>query len=393
MKTPKGLRPHIGIFGRRNAGKSSIINALTNQNLSIVSRHPGTTTDPVEKAFELLPFGPVVFIDTAGIDDVGELGEKRVEKTLSVLARCDVAIFVSEEDTFSHFQRFKELVDGFDVPVILVRNKIDESPPEVKKEGVIYCSAKSKEGVDILRERLISLLEKNSDQWEMSITSGLIPPGGYAILVVPIDKEAPAGRLIMPQVQTIRDILDGDGFCLVVKERELKFAMELLKEPPSIVITDSQAFLKVAADVPEDIPMTSFSILFSNFKGDIVKFARGTFQIDNLRDGDKVLIVEACSHHPIGDDIGRVKIPRLLRQYTGKKLEFKFHKGKDFPEGKFSLIIHCGGCMYNRKTILNRIRMAEKRGIPITNYGMTIAYTLGIFERAIKPFGIEELIY
>ena len=390
MKTPKGLRPHIGIFGRRNVGKSSLINALTGQNLSIVSDKAGTTTDPVEKAFELLPFGPVVFIDTAGTDDIGELGKKRIEKTFQTLKRCDVAIVVSDEDFFDEGLLLE--IKKYEIPTILVRNKIDTNPPKKREKNVLYVSVKEGVGIEELRRKLIGLLENVKDEWEMSITAGLIPPGGYAILVVPIDKEAPRGRLIMPQVQTIRDILDNDGFCLVVKERELGYALLLLKEKPSIVITDSQAFLKVSGDVPEDIPMTSFSILFSNFKGDIVKFARGVKAIDRLKDGDTVLISEACSHHPIGDDIGKVKIPRLLRQYTGKKLNFKFHKGKDFPEGDYSLIIHCGGCMYNRRTILNRIKMAEERGIPITNYGMTIAYTLGIFERAIKPFGIGELV-
>ncbi len=390
MKTPKGLRPHIGIFGKRNAGKSSLINILTGQNLSIVSEKPGTTTDPVEKAFELLPFGPVVFIDTAGLDDTGALGAKRVKKSLSTLKRCDVAILVSDTDFFD--ETVIEEIEKFDIPLIFVRNKIDINQPEIRKDGIIYTSVKNGKGIDDLRAKLINILEEIKNEWEMSITAGLIPPGGYAILVIPIDKEAPRGRLIMPQVQTIRDILDNDGFCIVVKERELGHALKLLKEKPSIVITDSQAFLKVAGDVPEEIPMTSFSILFSNFKGDILEFAKGVKKIDELKDGDTILIAEACSHHPIGDDIGRIKIPRLLRQYTGKKLIFKFHKGKDFPEEDFALIIHCGGCMYNRRAILNRIKISRKRNIPITNYGMTIAYTLGIFERAIKPFKIEELI-
>jgi len=388
QKTPKSIRPHIGLFGRRNSGKSSLINSLTNQNLSIISDTPGTTTDPVEKAMELLPFGPVVFIDTAGLDDSGQLGEMRVEKTKKVLDKTDIALVVVDGELTKEDKDIISLIEMKEINYLIVFNKCDfYNYSDSKNRDKLFVSAKAKTGIEELKEKLIQLLETIKQETTMSITSGLIKSGGYAILVVPIDKEAPAGRLILPQVQTIRDILDNDGFCLVVKERELFHTLSLLKSEPDIVITDSQAFLKVSADVPEHIPMTSFSILFANLKGDLELLAKGAEKIDSLENGDTVLIAEACTHHAVGDDIGTVKIPRLLRQYTGKKLNFIFSKGKDWYEKEnVSLVIHCGGCMLNRKAMLSRIKASGQKEIPMTNYGMTIAFTLGIFQRALKPF-------
>jgi len=394
MKTPKSNRPHIGIFGRRNAGKSSLINAITNQELSIVSDTPGTTTDPVEKAMELLPFGPVVFIDTAGLDDVGELGRLRTGRSLQVLERTDLALVVVDGEVASAdldlINRLKEV----DVPLVVVFNKADvvqyADNPKAAGETGFPVSARTGQGIRELKEEMIRILEKLSDEMNMSLTGDLVPPGGLAVLVVPIDKEAPAGRLILPQVQTIRDLLDNDAFCMVVKDRELYHALETLGRKPDIVITDSQAFLKVGADVPDDVPMTSFSILFARQKGDLSLLAEGARAIDRLKDGDKVLIAEACTHHAVGDDIGTVKIPRQLRQYTGRKLEFVFAKGKnaDLP-ADIALMIHCGACMLNRRAMLSRLRTLSGQAIPVTNYGMALAFTMGIFERALKPFNLS----
>lgn len=387
-KSPKSIRPHLGLFGKRNSGKSSLINALTNQKLSIVSETPGTTTDPVEKAMELLPFGPVVFIDTAGLDDLGELGELRKEKSIKVLDKTDLALVVVDKEITEEDEEVIRIIEQREIPYLVVFNKSDlHSYSIFENENHLPVSSVTLDGVEELKEKLIEILEKTKHETSMSITSGLIKPGGFAVLVVPIDKEAPAGRLILPQVQTIRDILDNDGFCLVVKERELYHTLNLLKKEPDIVITDSQAFLKVSADVPEHIPMTSFSILFANLKGDLKLLSEGAKAIDSLKDGDNVMIAEACTHHAVGDDIGTVKIPRLLRQYTGKKLNFIFSKGRDwYDKENISLIIHCGGCMLNRKAMLSRIKSSDKLAIPITNYGMTIAFTVGIFDRALKPF-------
>ncbi len=389
MATPSSLKPHIAVFGKRNAGKSSLINALTGQNIAIVSDVAGTTADPVFKSLELLPFGPVIFIDTAGIDDRGTLGEKRVKKTYEILDRTDLAILVvvgqlSEEDG--------KLIKEFEkrnIDYLIVFNKTDIYP--VKDGGNIKVSALTGQGIDELKRKIIEKLEKGKRYFNPSLVSDLVKPGGFAVLVIPIDQEAPAGRLILPQVRTIREILDNDAFCIAVKERELFHALSLLKREPDIVITDSQAFLKVAADVPEHIPMTSFSIIFARAIGDLNLFLEGAKKIEELENGDKVLIMEACSHHAIGDDIGTVKIPRLLRQYTGKKLEFVHYKGKgsDYPLDDIKLIIHCGGCMLNRRAMQTRLEHFSEKGMKITNYGMTIAYTLGILPRALKPFGIE----
>lgn len=399
QNTPKGLRLQIGIFGKRNAGKSSILNALTRQYVSIVSETAGTTTDPVEKPMELLPLGPVLFIDTAGIDDSGALGDLRVEKTRKVFDRADMAIIVSEASQWSEFEELliKEL-QSRKIAIIVAFNKSDitsPSPELLKKladagSKTIQTAAKFDKGINELKDLIIKAAPEEFIS-NHTIIGDLMPPGELAVLVVPIDLEAPKGRLILPQVQTIRDALDNDSYCMVVKERELKDALDRLKRPPALVITDSQAFLKVAADVPENVKLTSFSILFARFKGDLSTFVEGVTAIDKLKSGDKVLIAEACSHHPIGEDIGRVKIPRWLTQYVGGKLDFHHFQGEDFPENltDYKLIIHCGACTFNKRLMLSRINQCRALGVPLTNYGLTIAYSLGIIEKALSPFPAE----
>lgn len=401
--SPKGFRLHIGLFGRRNVGKSSLLNALTRQQVSIVSDVAGTTTDPVEKPMELLPIGPVLFIDTAGIDDAGALGEMRVQATRQVFDRTDLGVIVTEAGAWGEFEEaiLKELGDR-KIPAIVVFNKIDITVPDdalaARLKGMdITCvetSASLGRGLLDLREAFV----RNAPEEFINapaIVGDLIPAGELAILVVPIDKEAPKGRLILPQVQTIRDILDNDAYCMVVKERELRDALERLKRPPALVVTDSQAFLKVGGDTPDHVPMTSFSILFARFKGDLVEFVRGAMAIDNLRSGDRILMCEACSHHPIGEDIGRVKLPRWLRQYVGGTLEFTHIQGHDFPAdlSPYRLVVHCGACMWNRREVLSRLLACQQAGVPVTNYGLAIAFSLGIFERALRPFPAALELY
>ncbi|MGD0887767.1 MAG: [FeFe] hydrogenase H-cluster maturation GTPase HydF [Acidobacteriaceae bacterium] len=397
--TPKGLRLHIGFFGRRNVGKSSLLNAITRQHVSIVSDVAGTTTDPVEKPMELLPLGPVLFIDTAGIDEeggAGELGALRVEKTRQALERTEIAVLVAEAGVWGEFE--DGLLADFatrQTPTVVVFNKTDAAAADAvlverlraSKLRVVLASAIAGLGLPELREALLDLAPADFID-SPAIVGDLVGPGELAVLVVPIDKEAPKGRLILPQVQSIRDLLDSDALCMVVKERELRTALERLKTPPKLVVTDSQAFLKVAADTPEEIPLTSFSILMARFKGDLTAQVEGTLAIERLRSGDRVLIAEACTHHPIGEDIGRVKIPRWLTQYTGVKLEFETVQGRDFPEdlSSYKLVVHCGACMWNRRQMLSRILQCRHAGVAITNYGLTIAYSLGIFARALEPF-------
>jgi [FeFe] hydrogenase H-cluster maturation GTPase HydF len=394
--TPKGFRLHIGIFGRRNVGKSSLLNAMTRQNVSIVSEVAGTTTDPVEKPMELLPVGPVLFIDTAGIDDVGALGEMRVARTRQVFDRTDVGIVVVGAGDWGEFEEgILAQLQARKIPAVVVFNKVDLAKPPAKltarlknqKTPVVETVASRGEGVLDLREALIRVAPEDFIN-APAIVGDLVPAGELVVLVVPIDLEAPKGRLILPQVQAIRDILDVDAYCMVVKERELRDALDRLRRPPALVVTDSQGFLKVAGDTPPQIPLTSFSILFARYKGDLCEFVRGALAIDTLRPGDRVLIAEACSHHPIGEDIGRVKIPRWITQYVGGKLDFTSVQGHDFPEdlSPYKLIVHCGACMWNRREMLSRMVRCRKAGVPIANYGLTIAYTLGIFERALSPF-------
>jgi [FeFe] hydrogenase H-cluster maturation GTPase HydF len=394
-QTPRGSRLHIAIFGRRNAGKSSIINALTNQNIAIVSDVPGTTTDPVYKSMEILPIGPVVIIDTAGIDDVGELGTLRIEKAYTVLAKTDLLLLVIDpsKGVESHEVEVIKKAKQNKVSVIGVLNKIDLFPQANPDElsatlniPVISVSAVTHKGIDELKLAMIKLAPK--DWMSSTIIGDLISPGDTIVLVVPIDLAAPKGRLILPQVQTIRDILDHDAMALVVKERELKSAIGNLKNNPRLVVTDSQAFLKVAADTPPDVPMTSFSILFARHKGNLISLVEGAKAVEDLVPGDKVLIAEACTHHRVEDDIGTVKIPRWLRQVVGGPLDFKWVSGHELPPDikDYKLIIHCGACMINRKEMLHRLMMAQQAGVPMVNYGVLIAYVLGILKRALAPF-------
>jgi len=393
--TPKGFRLHIGLFGRRNVGKSSLLNAIVRQQVSIVSEFAGTTTDPVEKPMELLPLGPVVFIDTAGIDDAGALGELRIAKTRKTLNRVDLGVIITDHIWGEYETKLLGELQSRGVPVIAVFNKNDlQKPPvqalkrlEQENIPVIQTAAVNRFGLSDFRQALLDSAPADFIDGP-AIISDIVGPGNLAVLVVPIDKEAPKGRLILPQVQTIRDLLDSDGMCLVVKERELKAALEKLTHPPKLVVTDSQAFLKVASDTPADVPMTGFSILYSRFKGDLVTQTLGAAAIEDLQPGDSVLVAEACSHHPIEEDIGRVKIPRWLTQYVGGKLNFTTVQGQDFPEdlSPYKLVIHCGACMWNRRTMLNRILKCRQAGVPITNYGLVIAYSLGLFERALQPF-------
>lgn len=400
LATPRGMRLHIAFFGRRNVGKSSLLNAITRQEVSIVSDQAGTTTDPVEKPMELLPLGPVLFIDTAGIDDVGALGELRARRTMQVFDRTDLGVIVTEAGEWGEFEdQILEELRQREVPAVAVFNKSDtlDGRPAVPlpvaerlaalEVRSVVVSALRRAGLLDLRQALLESAPEHFIE-NPAILADLVGPDGLAVLVVPVDKEAPRGRLILPQVQSIRDLLDADAMALVVKERELRTALARLKEPPRLVVTDSQAFLKVAADTPREVPLTSFSILFARFKGDLTTQVEGALALEDLRPGDRVLISEACSHHPIADDIGRVKIPRWLNQYVGGKLEFETMQGHDFPEdiARYNLVIHCGACTFNRRAMLSRILRCKQAGVPITNYGLAIAYSLGIFERALEPF-------
>lgn len=435
MKALKQNRLHIGFFGKTNVGKSSLINKITGQEVSIVSDIAGTTTDVVEKSMELLPIGPVTFLDTAGLDDKTELGQKRIERTLKVLDRTDIAVIVCEPDKFDDYEKdlIKEL-EKLGIPYLIIVNKCDTEgrkfggqkdfledkkvgrledrlfnennlrkisqeqkfdnslpsyPPILQssiKPPYLHTSISDPHLISKFKQSLIPLLPDDFVN-PPKIAGDLIPEKSMVILVTPIDKEAPKGRLILPQVQTIRDLLDSNCLVLTVKESELKQALDSLKEPPALVITDSQAFKKVSEIVPENVPLTSFSILFARLKGDLNAFVEGAKAIENLKDGDKVLILESCTHHAIEDDIGRVKIPNLLRKKTGKNLIIENFAGHDFPDiSEYKLIIHCGACMTNRREILSRILKANAQNIPITNYGIVISYCLGILDRAIKPF-------
>lgn len=396
MKTLKSMRLHIGIFGKTNVGKSSLLNRITNQDVSIVSEIAGTTTDVVEKSMELLPIGPVNFLDTAGINDSTALSSERIGKTMKILNRTDIAVVVCDYNGVDDYERaliekFKELK----IPFIILVNKTDIENISDKKlaelnklcENVLITSTYTDDRLVFrFKETLVKLLPDDFVN-SPKIVGDLVPEKSTVILVIPIDKEAPKGRIILPQVQALRDLLDSSCVSLVVQETELKEAIENLKTPPSLVVTDSQAFKKVAEIVPESIPLTSFSILFARLKGDLDAFTKGAEAIDNLKDGDRVLILESCTHHAIEDDIGRVKIPKWLKQKTGKNLVIDNIAGHDFPDiSKYSLVIHCGACMTNRREVLSRILIANKLGIPISNYGVVISYCLGILPRALKIF-------
>lgn len=434
MRTPKGMRMAIGLFGRRNVGKSSVLNAITNQQTSIVSAVAGTTADPVDKPMELLPLGPVLFVDTAGIDDDQEtVGELRAQRTKKVFDRCDMGVIVTEAGTWGPYEEgIAAQLSNRSIPFIIVCNKTDLLPVGAQgssstssaesrtprgavadprqeelieacrsalphdlqqKPLVCMCTAKQ-EGVLELRQ---ALLDNAPEEFvnDPKIIGDIVGPGSVVILVIPIDKEAPKGRIILPQVQAIRDLLDSSCLSLCVTDKELPRALAALKEPPALVVTDSQAFDKVAAIVPEDVPLTGFSVAFARLKGDLPTQALGTLAIDKLTENSRVLIAEACTHHPIEEDIGTVKIPRLLRARIGQGLTIENVRGVDFPEdlSSYDLVIHCGGCTFNRRAVLSRIQACVHAGVPVSNYGLTLAYLMGVFDRSIKAFpGMEQFL-
>ena len=391
--TPNANRKHIAIYGKTNAGKSSLINRFLGQEVSLVSETKGTTTDPVSKAMELIPVGPVLFIDTAGLDDKSELGEMRVKKTLDVLKKTDIAVYVMDINDLD-IEKYKETqlkFKQYNIPYITVVNKIDTVNEECLKnikensKDAIFLSSNTGEGIEILREELIKKIEQ--EESELPLVGDLLPYNSKVILVVPIDSEAPKGRLILPQVQCIRDCLDHGIKSYVVRDTELESALEEIKDV-DLVITDSQAFKKVDKIVPKDIKLTSFSILFARQKGELDSFVEGANKIKELNKDSKILISESCSHNVSHEDIGRVKIPKMLNKYVGAELNYEFRVGSDFPEEieKYDLIIHCGACMINRKTVLNRINYCKEKNVAITNYGVVIAYLTGILERTLSVF-------
>ncbi|MCK9572916.1 MAG: [FeFe] hydrogenase H-cluster maturation GTPase HydF [Candidatus Omnitrophica bacterium] len=399
-KAPKSLRLHIGVFGRTNTGKSSFLNMIAGQDVAITSPVAGTTTDVVEKAMELLPIGPVVFLDTAGLDDTSELAGKRIEKTSKIFNRADIICLLTEPGIWGKFEEEVLLkAKEENIPVIAVINKIDISLPQKdfvdgvssRVQGCILVSSvffkKRNEYIDELKNYLIKLCPDDFLN-PPPLVGDLVPAGRMVVLVIPIDLQAPKGRLILPQVQTIRDALDSDSMALVVKEREYSHALSLLKEKPALAVCDSQVVMKMVADTPPDVKCTTFSILFSRYKGDLIESVKGACVIDRLKPEDKILIAESCSHHAIEDDIGRVKIPRWLRQYLGHDIEIDVYSGKDYPDNlkEYSLIVHCGGCMINRREMLYRINLAKKQGVAITNYGVCISFLQGVLKRSLSPF-------
>jgi [FeFe] hydrogenase H-cluster maturation GTPase HydF len=391
-------KPHIGIYGRRNNGKSSLINCLAGQDIAIVSDHAGTTTDPVKKSFEITGFGPVILVDTAGIDDSGELGQKRVDRTLATLEIIDLALLVVTDNSWGKFE--DELIkkfDDHDLPYIVIHSKSDIREPEADFQHKIlkitgsplfeFSSADKRN-----YEALISLIRDTIPEHSYkspTLLGDLINYGDIVILITPIDIEAPAGRLILPQMQAIRDILDNEAVAIVLKEREVDAFLKKTGIKPALAITDSQVFVKADASIPQDIPLTSFSIMLARFKGDFDNYIKGTPKISELKDGDRVLLLESCTHHVSCDDIGRTKIPRWITGFTGKKIGYDVVAGLDVlarPITEYSLVIQCGGCMITRKQLHNKLQQAIKAGVPVTNYGMAIAYVQGIYNRAIAPF-------
>ena len=393
-KVPKAERIHIAIVGRRNVGKSSLINCIMKQEISIVSETPGTTTDPVSKAVELLPYGPIVIVDTAGIDDEGELGSKRISRTIKSISTANFAILVldareelekSETELITHLRKIG-------VPFLAAINKIEfginqNLLTELEALEVIHfeISCKENAGIDTLKRKLIHLLPNDE---EPVLIGDLVGQGDVVVMVVPIDTGAPKGRIIKPQVQAIREALDEDTICVVVKDKELKNALNSLKNPPDLVITDSQAIKRVAADVPDNVKLTTFSILMARFKGNLSEFIQGLKRVEELKNGDKVLIAEACTHHSQKDDIGTIKIPAWLKKHSGKNLQIDYSHGFDFPENlsEYKLIIHCGGCMLTRKTMLTRMKQAKLMDVPIINYGLLISYMHSAVPRVLRPF-------
>lgn len=395
--TPSSERVHIGIFGKRNAGKSSLINAITGQNLAIVSEAKGTTTDPVYKAMELLPMGPVMIIDTPGIDDEGVLGNLRIQKAYQVLNKTDIALVIidaavgpSAEDL-----RLIKRINAKKIPLLIVINKCEKTINEDKKTAyqallsngkLLFVSAEQKLNIFELKEAIAQTVP--ADENKAQIVADLLSPSDFVVLVVPIDSAAPKGRLILPQQQTIRDILEADAAAIVVKENELTNTLQNLGKRPKLVITDSQVFKKVASETPADILLTSFSILFARYKGNLQTSVQGVTALESLEDGDKILIGEGCTHHRQCDDIGTVKLPRWIKEYTGKNPEFIFTSGTEFPLdlSPYKMIIHCGACMLNEREMQYRIKCAADQNIPFTNYGITIAYINGILKRTVEPF-------
>lgn len=399
IETPKGNRLHIGIFGRRNAGKSSLINALTNQDIALVSNVAGTTTDPVYKAMEILPIGPVMIVDTAGLDDEGDLGELRIKKTLQVLNKIDVALIVidSNEGISEADIEILNNIKSKNIPTIGVLNKTDISGIDenvfnhIKKElgiEIIKVSSKTRNGIDELKEAIIKNTPQNYEK--KYIVGDLINKYDYVVLVTPIDKAAPKGRLILPQQQTVRDIIDNGAISIVTRETELKETLENLGKKPSLVITDSQAFKVVDKIVPDDIPLTSFSILFARYKADLKELVLGINKIEHLKDNDRVLICEGCTHHRQEGDIGKDKIPKWIEEIANAKLDFEWSSGVAYPSideiDKYSLIVHCGGCMLNPKEMQFRVEQAKQNNIPIVNYGVLIGHVTGVLDRALQPF-------
>ena len=397
-QTPSSERVHIGFFGRRNAGKSSVLNAVTGQDLAVVSDVKGTTTDPVQKSMELLPLGPVVVIDTPGIDDEGELGALRVKKSYQVLNKSDAAVLVVDaslglcEEDFA----FIEHIQKKQIPYAVAFNKSDLAPSAslakdlqyLKEHHIDFVSVSTADlsGIDTLKEKIATLAK--TEDTKLRIVADLIHPSDFVVLVVPIDKAAPKGRLILPQQQTIRDILEADATAIVVKEYELRDTLSHLGKKPHLVITDSQVFAKVSADTPADIMLTSFSILFARYKGNLPALIKGVTALEQIEDGDKILVSEGCTHHRQCDDIGSVKLPRWIRQYTGKEPEFVFSSGTEFPTdlSPYKMIVHCGGCMLNEREMKYRLACAKDQNIPMTNYGILIAYIQGILKRSVEPF-------
>lgn len=397
-QTPSSERVHIGFFGRRNAGKSSVLNAVTGQDLAVVSDVKGTTTDPVQKSMELLPLGPVVVIDTPGIDDEGELGALRVKKSYQVLNKSDAAVLVVDaslglcEEDFA----FIEHIQKKQIPYAVAFNKSDLAPSAslakdlqyLKEHQIDFVSVSTADlsGIDTLKEKIATLAK--TEDTKLRIVADLIHPSDFVVLVVPIDKAAPKGRLILPQQQTIRDILEADATAIVVKEYELRDTLAHLGKKPRLVITDSQVFAKVSADTPADIMLTSFSILFARYKGNLPALIKGVTALEQIEDGDKILVSEGCTHHRQCDDIGSVKLPRWIRQYTGKEPEFVFSSGTEFPAdlSPYKMIVHCGGCMLNEREMKYRLASAKDQNIPMTNYGILIAYIQGILKRSVEPF-------
>ncbi|MBP1572497.1 MAG: [FeFe] hydrogenase H-cluster maturation GTPase HydF [Oscillospiraceae bacterium] len=385
--TPNANRIHIGIFGKRNAGKSSLINALTNQPIAIVSDVAGTTTDPVSKAMELLPLGPVVITDTAGIDDIGELGKMRVERSLSQLAKTDIAVYAvsCENDIDSSDMQVIERIRKMNIPLIVVRTKSDKAEGFKAGNGEIVLSSATGEGIEELKKALVLALP---DKEKSCLISDIVGEGDAVVLVIPIDESAPKGRLILPQQQVLREALDSKAIAIATQPDTLIKTIETLNAPPKLVITDSQVFGKVSKMLPDSIPLTSFSILMARYKGILTTASKAAMSIESLEDGDKVLISEGCTHHRQCGDIGTVKLPAWIKKHTGKELKFEFTSGTDFPDNlsDYKLIVHCGGCMLTEREVTYRYKSAKAQNVPITNYGILIAYMNGILERTLKPF-------